>query len=236
MSGHWGKLHPGGVGGWVRGGGGDINHKDKIDSFLAYKKLPSAEKLLLRVKTSIIKHKDSLYGTLWCPPSPPICLSCHFYFSSLYFILSSLSLPPFLTPCRIKCIRGAIHLLPLSDTGSQLSADRKGPIKHWRKGNTVGQLIFYRTSERSSELQHSFVANMIDIRGIVRLSMYTYKIIFKRLFIKMITERHFFKSVLMTVMEYENIRGNNWQYFKTEYDATVRTVNYREFFLRKTFW
>lgn len=42
----------------------------------------------------------------------------------------SLSLPPSLTPCRIKCIRGAIHLLPLSDTGSQLSADRKGPIKH----------------------------------------------------------------------------------------------------------
>lgn len=34
--------------------GSDINHKDKIDSFLAYKKLGSAETLLLRVKTSII--------------------------------------------------------------------------------------------------------------------------------------------------------------------------------------
>lgn len=44
------------------------------------------------------------------------------------------SLYPSLIPCRMKCIGGAIHLLPpppsLSDTGSQLTADRKGPIKH----------------------------------------------------------------------------------------------------------
>lgn len=61
MSGHWGTLHPGGreresARGLTKGegGGGDRNHKDKIDSFLAYKKLGSAEKLPLRVKTSII--------------------------------------------------------------------------------------------------------------------------------------------------------------------------------------
>lgn len=41
--------------GLVREGEGGVrNHKDKIDSFLAYKKLGSAEKLPLRVKTSII--------------------------------------------------------------------------------------------------------------------------------------------------------------------------------------
>lgn len=62
MSGHWGTLHPGGreregaseQGLSKSGGGGYRNHKDKIDSFLAYKKLGSAEKLPLRVKTSII--------------------------------------------------------------------------------------------------------------------------------------------------------------------------------------
>lgn len=98
----------------------------------------------------MIEHKDGLYGPPGDPDSTPICLSYHFYFPSIKFSLWSVSFPPSLTPRRIKCIRGTIHLLPLSDTGSQLSADRKGPIKHWRKGNTVGQLIFYSTLERRS--------------------------------------------------------------------------------------
>lgn len=38
--------------------------------------------------------------------------------------------PLFLASRRIKCIGGAIHSPPLSDTGSQPSADRKGPIKY----------------------------------------------------------------------------------------------------------
>lgn len=45
-------------------GGKKKPHQDKIDSFLAHKKLASAKKLRLRVKTSIIQHKDGLYGPL----------------------------------------------------------------------------------------------------------------------------------------------------------------------------
>lgn len=82
------------------------------------------------------------------PFSANLSLLSSLFFCPLLHPFISPSLPPSLAPCRIKCIRGAIHLLALSDTGSQLSADRKGPIKHWRTGNTVGQLIFYCTSER----------------------------------------------------------------------------------------
>lgn len=39
-------------------------HQDKIGSFSAHKGLASAKKLRLRVKTSIIQHKDALYGPL----------------------------------------------------------------------------------------------------------------------------------------------------------------------------
>lgn len=142
MSGHWGNRG----GGVVLGGGGcDINHKDKIDSFFMYtvrswpqlKSVTVCENINDRTQRQSFRPPDD-------PLSLPIRLSCHFYFPS--FILSSVSFLPSLTSWRIKCIRGAIHLLPLSDTGSQLSADRKGPIKHWRRGNTVGQLILYCTS------------------------------------------------------------------------------------------
>lgn len=167
MSGHWGKLHPGGVGwggraagGWLRKGWGEKekkNHKDKIDSFLAHKKLASAKKLRLRVKTSIIQHKDGLYGTLWCPPSPPICLSCHFYFSSLYFILSS---PP--SPSIPRLSQDKVHrrchpfAAALRHRKSALCRQERA-YKIWRKGNTGGQLIFCRVSGRGGELERAWL-------------------------------------------------------------------------------
>lgn len=145
MSGHWGNR-----GGWglkEEGEGGQHKPQGSNRSILYvdWKKPASAENCNA-VKTLMMEHNGGLYDTpmtlvLHQSVSPVVSI---FLASSSFFW--SLSFPPSPTPRRIKCIRGAIHLLALSDTGTGLSADRKGPIKHWRKGNPLGHLILFSTT------------------------------------------------------------------------------------------